>query len=101
MHRNDCMVASLCLSNTQSHSAMSIGSRKDWDEYLQECFCKVLPGMRTLGPPTSVIIEEIIELPVDLGVPALEKKQTLLAIEGFAPLILSLLGIIEPSPRFV
>ena len=52
-------------------------------------------------PLTSIIIEEIIESPMDLGVPALKKEQTLSAIKGFAPLILSLLGITEPTPRFV
>ena len=56
--------------------------------------------MRTLAPPTSVVIEKIIESFVHLGVPALKKEQTMLAIEGFAPLILSLPGIAEPSPEF-
>ena len=34
---NDCMAASLCPLNTQSgtsHIDVTIGSRKDWDEYL-------------------------------------------------------------------
>ncbi|KAL0004877.1 hypothetical protein SO802_012438 [Lithocarpus litseifolius] len=62
---------------------------------------QIPPGMRTPAPLTSVVIEEIIELPVDSGVPALKKEQTLPAIEGFAPLILSLLGIAEPSLGFV
>ena len=53
------------------------------------------------APPTSVIIKEIIELPVDLGLPAPKKEQTILAIEGFTPLILSLPGIVESSPGFV
>ena len=43
-----------------------------------------------LASPTLVIIEEIIESPEVLGLPALKKGQTIPAIEGFAPLILSL-----------
>ena len=53
------------------------------------------------APPTSVIIEEIIESPVDSGVPSPKKEQTPLTIKGFAPLILSLIGIVKPSPGFV
>ena len=48
-----------------------------------------------LAPPTSVVIEEIKEFPVDSGVLALKKEQTMPAIEGFAPLILSLPGIVK------
>ena len=80
---------------------MSIGSRKDWDEYLQEQFCIVPPGMRTLAPLTSVVIKEIIESPMDLRALTPKKEQTMPAIEGFAPLILSFPRITEPSPRFV
>ena len=50
---------------------------------------------------TSVVIEEVIESPLDSIVLAPKKEQTMPAIEGFAPLILSLLGIAKPSPRFV
>ena len=57
--------------------------------------------MRMLASPTLVIIEEIIESPEVLGLPALKKGQTIPAIEGFAPLILSLPGISKSSPRFV
>ena len=57
--------------------------------------------MRTPAPLTLVVIEEIIELPVDFGVLALKKEQTLSTIEGFAPLILSLLEIAELAPGFV
>ena len=53
------------------------------------------------APLTSVVIEEIIEFPVDFGVPALKKEQTLPTIEGFAPLILSLLEIAKLAPGFV
>ena len=56
--------------------------------------------MRIPVPLTLVVIEEIIESPVDLRVPAPKKGQTMPAIEGFAPLILSLLGIVKPSPGF-
>ena len=80
---------------------MSIGSKKDWDEYLEERFCKVPPRMRTPTPPTLVVIEEMIESPMDLRVPSPKKEQTMPAIEGFVPLILSLPGIAKPSPRFV
>ena len=54
-----------------------------------------------LAPPTSVVNEEIIESPMDLGVPGLKKGQAIPAIEGFAPLILSLPGIAKPSPGFI
>ena len=57
--------------------------------------------MRMLAPPTSVVIEEIIESPMDLGVPGLKKGQAIPAIEGFAPLILSLPGVAKPSPGFI
>ena len=56
--------------------------------------------MRIPVPLTLVVTEEIIESPVDLRVPAPKKGQTMPAIEGFAPLILSLLGIVKPSPGF-
>jgi len=98
------MATSLCPPSTQagtSHSVMSIGSRKYWDEYLQECLYKVPPGMRMPAPPTSIVIEEIIESPMDLGVPSLKKGQAIPAIKGFAPLILSLPRIAEPSPGFI
>ena len=93
------MAASLCPSNTQtgtSHSTMMVGSREYWDEYLQESLCKIPPA-----PPTSVIIEEIIESPVDSRVPAPEKGQTMPAIKGFTPLVLALLVVIKPSPGFI
>ena len=58
-------------------------------------------GMRTLAPLTSVVIEEIIESPMDSRALAPKKEQTMPAIEGFSPLILSLLGITKPSLGFV
>ena len=48
---HNCMAASLCLQSTQagtSHSTMSIGSRKDWNECLQKRLCKFPLGMRML-----------------------------------------------------
>lgn len=57
--------------------------------------------MRMLAPPTSVVTKEIIELLVDSRVPAPKKGQAILAIKDFAPLILSLTGIAEPSSGFV
>ena len=62
------MAASLCPLNTQvatSHSAISIGSRKDWIGYLREPLFKIPPA-----PPTSVVIEEITESSMDSGAPA-------------------------------
>ena len=77
------MAANLFLPSTQagiSHSTMTVGSRKDWDEYLQECLCKI-----PLALLTSVVIELITESLVDLGVPASNKGQAMPAIEGFTP----------------
>ena len=51
------MAASLCPLRTQagtSYSIMSIGSRKDCDEYLQECPCKVPPGIRMPTPTPEI-----------------------------------------------
>ena len=75
---------------------MSIGSRKDWDEYLQKCLCRIPPG-----PPTSIIIKKITESPVDSGAPSSKKGQTMLAIKGFTPLVLALLAVAEPSLGFI
>ena len=55
---------------------------------MQEHLCKIPPA-----PPTSVIIEEITESPVDLGVPAQKKGQAMPATEGFTPLVLALLEV--------
>ncbi|KAL0011336.1 hypothetical protein SO802_006444 [Lithocarpus litseifolius] len=56
-----------------SHNAMLVGSREDWDEYLQEHLCKIPLEMRMPASQTSVVIEEIIESPVDSGAPAPKK----------------------------
>ena len=53
------------------------------------------------NPPTSVVIEEIIESFVDSGVSALKNGQAIPIVEGFSPLIITLLGITEPSLEFV
>ena len=80
MRKGNCIVASLCLLASQSrddYNAISVGSRKDYDEYLQKCLGKV-----TLAPPSSVVIEEIIESPVDSKLSDLGKGQAPPAIEG-------------------
>ena len=51
--------------------------------------------------PISIVIEEIIEPPMDLGIPTPKKRQTIPAIQWFAHLILSLPGIIKSSLGFV
>ena len=63
MQRDDCMATSLFPLATQSGTscnAISVRSRKDWDEYLQKFLGKV-----TSAPPSSIVIEEIIESPAD------------------------------------
>ena len=93
------MVASLCPPSTQvgnSHSAMSIGSRKDWDEYLLERLCTIPPT-----PLTLVIIEEIIESLMDSRAPTPKSGQAMPAIEGFTPLVLTLPAVAKPSPGFI
>ena len=57
--------------------------------------------MGTLAPLTLVVIEEIIESPMDSRAPALKKGQTILVIEGFTPLVLALPAVAKPSPRFI
>ena len=57
------MAVNLCPPNTQvgtTYNAMIVGSRKDWGKYLKEHLCRIPPA-----PSTLVIIEEIIESPVD------------------------------------
>ena len=93
------MATNLCLPNTQvgtSHIAMTIGSRKDLGKYLHERLCRIPPA-----PSTSVIIEEITESLMDSGAPAPKKGQAMLAIEGFTPLVLALLTVVEPSLGFI
>ena len=85
------MATSLCppgLQEGTSHSAMSVGSRKDWDEYLKEHVCKVPLGIRISAPPTLVVIEEIVESSLDSEALAPKKEQLVSAIKGFSPLIL-------------
>ena len=93
------MVANLCPLATQSgtsYNAIFIGSRKDWDEYLHRRLGKV-----TLVPLSSVVIEENIESPVDLGSSDSGKGQALSAIEGFTPIVLVLLAITGPASSLV
>ena len=71
---------------------LSVGSRKDWDEYLQKCFGKV-----TSAPSSSVVIKEIIESLTDSGSSNSRKGQTLPTIEGFTPLVLALPAVTGPT----
>ena len=99
MQRGDCMVAGLYPLATQlgaSCNAILVRSRKDWDEYLQKRLGKV-----TLAPPSSVVIEEIIELPTDSGLSDSEKGQAPLAIEGFTPLVIALPTILRQTSSSV
>lgn len=48
---------------------------------MKDHVCKVPVGMSPSGPPTLVIIEEIVESSLDSEVSAL-KEQALLAIKG-------------------
>ena len=93
------MAASLCPPAAQSGTscnAISVGSRKDWDEYLLKHLGKV-----TLVPPSSVVIEELIKSPTDLGSLDSGKGQTLPTIKGFTPLVLALLAIAGPASTSV
>ena len=95
VQKGDCMATSLCPPTVQSESscnAISIGSRKDWDDYLQKCL-----GQVTLAPPSSVVIKGIIESLADLGSSDSGKGQALPAIGGFAPLVLALLAVTGPT----
>ena len=89
------MATSLCPLATQSRAscnAISVGSRKDWDEYLLKCL-----GQVALAPSSSVIIEEIVETPVDPRSSDSGKRQVPPAIGGFAPLVLTLTAITRPT----
>ena len=68
-----------------SCNAISVGSRKDWDEYLQKHLGKV-----TSAPTSSVVIEKIVESPANSRSSDLGKWEALPAIEGFIPLVLEL-----------
>ena len=85
VQRDDCMAAILYPLATQL-------GQGDWDEYLQKCLGKV-----SSAPPSSEVIEEIIEYPADLRLSDLEKGQAPLAIGGFTPLVLALLAVVEPT----
>ena len=89
------MDARLCPPTVQSESncnAVSVGSRKDWDEYLQK-----LLGQVTSAHPSSVVIEEIIESPIDPRSSDSGKRQVPPTIGGFAPLVLTLTAITRPT----
>jgi len=85
------MVASLFPLATQSGTScnvISVRSRKDWDKYLQ-----IFLGKVTSAPPSSIVIEEIIESPADSELSDLGKGQASPTIEGFTPLVLALTTI--------
>ena len=63
---------------------------------MQERLCRIPPT-----PPTSVIIEEITKSLVDSEALAPKKGQAMLAIEGFTPLVLAFLAVVESSPGFI
>ena len=93
------MAASLCPLATQSGAscnAILVGLRKDWDEYLQKCLGKVTSALFS-----SVVIEEIIESPTDLGSLDSGKGKILPAIEGFTPLLLALPTVTKPASSSV
>ena len=95
MRRDDYMAASLCLPTAQSgasYNAILVGSRKDWDKYLQKCL-----GKATSTPLSSVVIKEIIESIADLGSSNPGKGQAPLAIEGFTSLVLTLPTVVRPA----
>ena len=85
------MAAKLCPLATKlgtSYNVVLVGSRKDWEKYLQKRLGKV-----TSMPPSSVVIKEIIESPVDSGSLDLGKGQAPSTIKGFTPLVLALLVV--------
>ena len=92
------MAASLCPLATQSRAncnAISVRSKKEWDKYLLKRL-----GQVTTAPSSSVVIEDIVESPVDSGSLDLGKGQTPPTIGGFAPLVLALpmvTGLASPS----
>ena len=79
-----------------SYNAISVGSRKDWGKYLLKRL-----GQVTLAPSSLIVIEEIVESPMYLGSLDLEKRQTPFAIEGFTPLVSSLLAVTGPGSSSV
>ncbi|KAK9997908.1 hypothetical protein SO802_017511 [Lithocarpus litseifolius] len=79
-----------------SYNAISVGSRKDWDEYLLKRLGQVAPA-----PSFSVVIEKIVESPTDLRSSNSEKRQTPPAIEGFTPLVTALPAVTGPASSSV
>ncbi|KAL0015484.1 hypothetical protein SO802_002553 [Lithocarpus litseifolius] len=71
------------------------------NELVTPLFAKSKEGIRTPTPLTSIVIEEIIESPVDSGMLTPKKGQIIPTVQHFSHLILSLLGIIESSLGFV
>ena len=93
------MAANLSPLTTQSrtsYNAILVGSRKDWDEYLQKHLGKV-----TSTPPFLVVIEEIIESLADSGLLDSRKDKIPPTIKGFTPLVLALPVITGPASSSV
>ena len=89
------MATSLCPPFAQlgtNCNAISVGSRKDWDEYLQKRLGKV-----TLAPLFLVVIKEIVESPTDPRSSDLGKGQVPHAIGRLAPLVLALPVAVGPT----
>ena len=93
------MAASLCPLTIQleaSYNAISVRSRKDWDEYLQKCLGQVAPA-----PSFSVVIEETVETPTNSGSSDSGKGQAPPTIRGFTLLVLALPAITRPTSSSV
>ena len=93
------MEASLYFSSypvRSQRNTILVGSRKDWDEYLQKRLGKV-----TSAPPLSVVIEKIIESPADPELSDLRKGKTPPTIKGFTPLVLVLPAVTGPTSSSV
>ena len=54
-------------------------------------------GLVASKPSSSIVIEEIVESPMDSGSSDLEKRQNPPTIKGFTPLVLALLAVIRPA----
>ena len=93
------MATSLCPLATQSRAssnAISVGLRKDWDKYLLKRL-----GQVASAPFSLVVIEEIMETPVDPWSSHLGKGQALPAIEGFTLLVFAFPAVPRPASSSV
>ena len=76
--------------------AISVRSKKDWDEYLLKCL-----GLLASAHSSSVVIEEIVETLANLGSLDSGKGQVPPAIGGFAPLVVALPMVTRPASPLV